>query len=256
MVHMDLQLNGKVALVTGGSRGLGRAICLGLAAEGAQVAVNYRSGAELADEVVAEIQHTHGVKAMSVYGDVSQEDDVLEIFRRVEERFSPIDVLVNNAGVWLTDTVPDTTAADWDQTFAVNLKGAFLTCREATRRWLANERVGRVVNIASSAAFLGATTNHAHYAASKAGLVNFTVSLAREMAPHGIHANAIAAGMMRTDMTSGALKINEEKYLDRIPLRRIADPAEVANLVVFLASERASYMTGATVDVSGGLLMR
>ncbi|MFV2067322.1 MAG: SDR family NAD(P)-dependent oxidoreductase [Pirellulales bacterium] len=253
---MDLQLNGKVALVTGGSGGLGRAICLGLAAEGANAAVHYRRDAELADAVVAELQQLHGVEAMSVHGDVSREDDVLEMFRRVEDRFSRLDILVNNAGVWPTASVLEMTVADWEQTFAVNLKGPFLCCREATRRWLASQRGGRIVNISSQAAFQGATTGHAHYAASKAGLVNFTVSLAREMAPHGIHANAVAAGMMRTDMTRETLQVNEDKYLDRIPLRRIGDPAEVADIVVFLASARASYMTGATVDVTGGMLMR
>jgi 3-oxoacyl-[acyl-carrier protein] reductase len=253
---MDLQLSEKVVLVTGGSRGLGRAISLGLAAEGAHVAVNYRCDAESADEVVAQLQQTHGVEAMSISGDVSREEDVQKMFCRVEDRFSRIDVLVNNAGMWPTASVPEITTKEWEQTFAVNLEGAFFTCREATRRWLAYEQSGRVVNVASSAAFLGATTGHAHYAASKAGLVNFTVSLAREMAPYGIHANAVAAGMMRTDMTLDALTMNEEKYLDRIPLRRIGDPAEVANLVVFLASKRASYMTGATVDVTGGMLMR
>jgi 3-oxoacyl-[acyl-carrier protein] reductase len=253
---MDLQLNNRVALVTGGSRGLGRAICLGLATEGAHIAVNYRRDGKLAGAVVAQLRQTHGVEAMSVYGDVSREDDVREIFHHVENHFSKIDILVNNAGVWPTASVPDTTEADWEHTFAVNLKGAFLTCREATRRWLARGRGGRIVNVSSPAAFQGATTGHAHYAASKAGLVNFTVSLAREMAAHGISANAVAAGMMRTEMTRGTLKTNEDQYLDRIPLRRIGDPEEVANIVVFLASERASYMTGATVDVTGGMLMR
>ena len=243
-------------MVTGGSRGLGRAICLGLAAEGAHVAVSYRRDGESAGAVVAQLQQINGVHAMSVQGDVSREDDVQEMFRRVEDRFSSIDILVNNAGVWPTASVPDMTEADWEQTFAVNLKGAFLTCRAAARRWLASKRGGRIVNISSQAAFQGASTGHAHYAASKAGLVNFTVSLAREMAPHGISANAVAAGMMRTEMTRETLKTNEDKYLDRIPLRRIADPAEVANIVVFLASKRASYMTGATVDVTGGMLMR
>jgi 3-oxoacyl-[acyl-carrier protein] reductase len=253
---MDLELNSKVALVTGGARGLGRAICLGLAAEGAHIAVNYRRDAELADAVVAQLEQTHGVEALSVYGDVSRAEDIQQMFGRIEERFATIDIVVNNAGVWPTASVPDMTEADWEQTFAVNLKGPFLTCREATRRWLANERPGRIVNVSSQAAFLGATTGHAHYAASKAGLVNFTLSLAREMAPHGISANAVAAGMMRTEMTHKALKKNEDQYIDRIPLRRIADAAEVANIVVFLASARASYMTGATVDVSGGMLMR
>ncbi len=144
----------------------------------------------------------------------------------------------------------------WDETFAVNLKGAFLTCREAVSRWMKVDRGGRIVNVSSSAAFIGSTTGHAHYAASKAGLVNFTVSLAREVARHGIYVNAVAPGMMRTDMAHDALEQNEAKYLERIPLGRIGDPAEVANLIVFLASDRTSYSTGATMDASGGLLMR
>ena len=127
---------------------------------------------------------------------------------------------------------------------------------EAVRRWLDTGRTGAIVNIASQAAFHGSTSGHADYAASKAGLVTFTVSLAREVAPQGIRVNAVAAGMMATDMARDALAENEARYLERIPLGRIADPAEVARVAVFLASERASYMTGATVDVTGGMLMR
>jgi 3-oxoacyl-[acyl-carrier protein] reductase len=141
---------------------------------------------------------------------------------------------------------------------AVNLKGAFLMCRESVRRWLADGRSGRIVNVTSAAAFLGTTTGHAHYAAAKAGLTNLTVSLARETARHGIAVNSVAPGMIRTrtEMTREALATNLRHYTDRIPLGRIGEPAEIAHAVVFLASERAAYMTGATVDVSGGMLMR
>ena len=253
---MDLEISGKVALVTGGSRGLGRAVCLALAAEGARVAVNYRRDAEAAESVVEEIQRLHRVEAMSVRGDVAREDHVREMFSAAEHRLGTLDILVNNAGIWPTATVCEMTLAAWEQTLSTNLTGAFLPCRKATQRWLAGGRGGRIVNVSSQAAFMGATTGHAHYAASKAGLVSLTVSLAREVAARGIAVNAVAAGMMRTDMSHEALEAGEEKYLQRIPLRRIADPAEVANIIVFLASERASYMTGATVDVSGGMLMR
>ena len=167
-----------------------------------------------------------------------------------------MDVLVNNAGIWPTSSVKEMTEDHWDRTLAVNLKGAFLTCREAVRRWLDRGCGGRIVNVSSSAAFIGSTTGHADYAASKAGLVNFTVSLAREMGSHGIYVNAVAPGMMQTDMARDALEQNLEHYIRRIPLGRIGDPAEIANLVVFLASDRASYTTGATFDASGGLLMR
>lgn len=260
---MDLNLSEKVALVTGGSRGLGRAICLGLAAEGARVAINYyrdlQKGLDFVEEatqLAKEIRRTCGVEALPVPGSVASEADVQQMFNLAETAFGPVDVLVNNAGVWPTAYVKDMTLDEWNAVMAVNLAGPFLTCREAVRRWLAAERGGRIVNITSQAAFHGSTTGHAHYAASKAGLVTFTISLAREVAPHGIHVNAVAPGMMSTEMARGALEKDQQKYIERIPVRRIGDPAEVANVIAFLASDRASYMTGATVDVTGGMLMR
>lgn len=173
-----------------------------------------------------------------------------------EAALGPLDILVNNAGVWPTAFVKDMAEEEWNTTLAVNLTGTFLTCREVVRRWLASGRRGSIVNITSQAAFHGSTTGHAHYAASKAGVVAFTVSLAREVAPQGIRVNAVAPGMMATEMAREALEKGRDDYLKRIPLRRIADAAEVASAVVFLASDRASYMTGATVDVTGGMLMR
>jgi 3-oxoacyl-[acyl-carrier protein] reductase len=253
---MDLNLEDKTALVTGGSRGLGRAICLALAEEGARVAVNYRRNPAGANEVAEAIATSFGRETLAVAGDVSNSADVTRVFDESEARLGPLDVLVNNAGVWPTAQVIDIAEEDWDSTLAINLKGPFLTCREAVRRWVAAGRGGRIVNISSPAAFLGATTGHAHYASAKAGLVSFTVSLAREVASRGIHVNAVAPGMMRTDMAHDALETNEAHYLQRIPLGRIADPEEVADTVVFLASDRASYTTGATIDVSGGMLMR
>ena len=253
---MDLGLRDKVAIVTGGSRGLGRAISLGLAAEGAKVAVNYRENAERADALVAEITRTRGTEALAVKADVSQEPDVEAMFRLIEARLARVDVLVNNAGVWPTAYVKDMTLDAWNHTLAVNLTGPLLTSREAVRRWLATGVKGSIVNISSQAAFHGSTTGHAHYAASKAGLIALTVSLAREVAPHGIRVNAIVAGMMATDMARDALEQNSRAYLKRIPLGRIADPAEIARVAVFLASDRASYMTGTTVNVTGGMLMR
>ena len=260
---MDLNLSDKVALVTGGSRGLGRAIALLLAAEGARVAINYyrdlAQGIDLASEAgeLADlIRAEHGLAAIAVGGDVSKAADVEEMFREAEESLGPLDVLVNNAGVWPTAYVQDMTDQHWNATLAVNLTGTFLTCREAVRRWLAAGRPGRIVNVTSQAAFRGATTGHAHYAASKAGVVGFSVSLAREVAARGIHVNCVAPGMVATEMARHALEKDPQEYLKRIPLARIADPAEVAGVVVFLCSDRASYMTGSTVDVTGGMLMR
>ncbi len=253
---MDLKLKDKVALVTGGSRGLGKAVSLGLAAEGAKVAVNYRTHGDEAEAVVAEIRREYGVDAMIVEADVADEAEVKEMFRLTEEAFSRVDILVNNAAVCPTCRVEELTEEEWTRTLQVNLTGTFLACREMVRRLLGAGRPGRIVNVSSTAAFLGSTTGHAPYDASKGGVISFTISLAREVAPKGIAVNAVAPGMIRTDMTAETLKANEEKYLARIPLGRIADPGEVADVVVFLASPAAGYMTGATVNVSGGLLMR
>ena len=253
---MDLHLKDKVALVTGGSRGLGRAICLALAAEAAHVAINYRRHAEEAQALVEELRASYGVEAMAAPADVGREDEVEEMFRRVLARFSRLDVLVNNAAVCPTRPVKDTSANEWNETLRVNLTGTFLASRQMVRQLIAAGRPGRIVNVASAAAFLGSTTGHAPYDASKGGMISLTVSLAREVAQHRIAVNAVAPGMMLTGMTAATIEANREKYLARIPLGRIGETSEVADVVVFLASDRAGYMTGATVDVSGGMLMR
>ncbi len=253
---MDLHLEHKIALVTGGSRGLGRAICRGLAAEGAHVMINYRRDTARAQQLVADLTAEFGARAACVAGDVASSSDVVRMFDQCQTQLGPLDVLINNAGIWPRAYVVDLSEESWDRTLAVNLKGAFLTCREAVRRWLAAARPGRIVNVSSPAAFVGSTTGHADYAASKAGLVNLTVSLAREVAAHGIFVNAVAPGMMYTEMAREALAAGEQDYLRRIPLRRISQPEEIAHMIVFLASDRASYTTGATIDISGGMLMR
>jgi 3-oxoacyl-[acyl-carrier protein] reductase len=251
---MHLNLENKVALETGGSRGLGRAICLALADEGAKVAVNFvrTDPAELVKELAAK----RGGAAVGVRGDVSKEQDVRALFDRTERELGSVDVLVNNASVWPAARFHEMSLEQWNGTLAVNLTAAFLTCREAVRRWLASGRKGRIVNVTSQAAYHGATTGHADYAAAKAGLANLTISLAREVARHGIAVNSVAPGFMQTDMIAEAWAKHRSRYLDRIPLGRIADPAEVAATVVFLASERASYMTGAALHVNGGMEMR
>lgn len=253
---MDLHIQDKVALVTGGSRGLGRAICIGLAAEGVKVAVNYHSSVTKAEQVVEEIKSKYKTEVIAVQADVSKSGQVRQMFEQTEESLGPLDILVNNAGIWLTAYVADMPEEQWDSTIDTNMKGPFLTCRQAVQKWLKMGRTGRIVNISSQAAFYGSTTGHADYAASKAGLVTFTKSLAREVAAKGIYVNVVSPGFMATDMGRGEFLNNKEKILKRIPLGRISEPAEIANMVVFLASDRADYIIGATMDVNGGMLMR
>lgn len=252
---MDLNLQGKVALVTGGSRGLGEAISLSLAAEGVKVAVNYRSDLRQAEAQVARIQEMGG-EAFSIPGDVGVEEEVREMFRLTLEHFNQIDILVNNAGICPVSFVKDMNAEEWVRTINTNLTGTFLTSREMVRILITQNRGGKIINIVSQAAFNGSATGKSHYASSKAGIVAFTVSLAKEVASHGILVNAVAPGMIYTRMVAETLEKNAERYKTQIPLGRPAEPREVADVVSFLASDRASYITGATVDVSGGMLMR
>ncbi len=253
---MDLHLADRVALVTGGAVGLGRAIALAFAAEGARVAINARAHLQDAEVLVEEIRRRYCVDALAIPADVSREHEVQAMFRAVLDYFGQLDVLINNAAVCPTCDVKDLSLDEWTRTLEVNLTGAFLCSREMVRQLIAAGRPGRIVNISSQAAFRGSTTGHAPYDASKGGIVSLTVSMAREVARYGIAVNAVAPGMMLTDMTAKTLEANREKYLARIPLGRIGDTSEIADVVVFLASDRASYMTGATVDVSGGMLMR
>jgi 3-oxoacyl-[acyl-carrier protein] reductase len=254
---MNLGLAGKVALVTGGSRGLGAAICRGLAEEGARVAVNFRGEPERAQALAEELCRASGCQAVAVRADVSVEADVRQMFRGLCGSWGGVDILVNNAGICPVSPVEQMDSEEWERTIRTNLTGTFLSSREMLRCLTSSgRRRGTIINVVSPAAFIGSASGKSHYAASKAGIVAFTVSLAREAAARGLTVNAVAPGMMYTDMVAGSLESREEKYKEQIPLGRIASPEEIASVVVFLASERASYMTGATVDVSGGMLMR
>jgi len=243
---MDLKLKDKLALVTGGSHGLGRSICLGLAAEGAKVGVNYHRNPEKAGSVVKEIC-AKGGQAVAVPGDIAVEADVAGMF----DQLGVVDVLVNNAAVCPVAPITELSEADWNRTFQVNMTGTFLCCREFARR----RSGGRIVNISSQAAFRGSQSGKASYDASKGAIIAFTVSLARELAPKNICVNCVAPGFMYTEMLAPYIDANREKFESRVPLHRIAALEEITNVVVFLASECSSYMTGATVDVSGGLAM-
>lgn len=253
---MDLGLKGKTAVVVGGSSNIGRATSIRLAEEGANVVIAYSSNDAKAEETLVAIRATGG-EAVAFKGDMTDEANVNALFRRAIEAFGKVDVLIYSAMLWPTNMVTEIPLEEWKRTLDVNLTGVFLTNRWVTKYWLEHGMRGKILNFSSQAAFKGSTTYHAHYAAAKAGVVAFTVSLAREVGNKGIAVNAIAPGMALVP-GPGAI-IGEEQaeyYKTRIPIGRIGDPFEVADLAVFLVSERNSYMIGATVDVSGGMLMR
>ena len=253
---MKTNLKDKVVLVTGGSRGIGKAICLAFANEGARVAVNYVSGKDHADSVVSEIEKKFSSKSMAIKADMAKESEVISMITQVENELGPIDVLVNNAAYCPGGPISSYSVEEWDKTFGINVTGMFVASRELVKGWLKNNTRGSIVNIASQAAFRGSTTGHLPYDSSKGAMVSFTIALAREVARQGIRVNGIAPGLVLTEMVAETWEKRKETYLARIPLHRIADPSEIASIAVFLASDAASYITGATIDASGGMLMR
>jgi 3-oxoacyl-[acyl-carrier protein] reductase len=252
---MDLNLKDRVVLVTGAAQGLGKTIALMLAEEGARVGVNYRRHPEKAQEVVSHIQERCHTSAVALYGDVTSEVDVCALFDEIEGKLGPVDVLVNNAAFCPVAPTAELSRDDFNQALQVNMLGTFLASREMIRRLLGRRRHGKIVNISSQAAFRGSQSGKTAYDASKAGIIGFTISLAREMAPHGININCVAPGLMYTEMIAPFVDADPDKFNRRVPLGRIGKTEEIAAVVVFLCSDRASYMTGATVDVSGGLAM-
>ncbi|QGY46967.1 glucose 1-dehydrogenase [Maribellus comscasis] len=253
---MELNLKDKVVLVTGGSRGIGKAICLAFAEEGAKVVVNYVRNRELAEKTVAEIKQKYRAGTIAVKADMSCEQEVLDMIVKAEKELGAIDILINNAAYCPSGPIASYTSEEWDKTFAINIRGTFLSSRELIKKWQSKNRKGAIVNIASQAAFRGSTTGHLPYDSSKGAMVSFTIGLAREVAKQGIRVNAVAPGLVRTEMVAETWEKKKEKYLERIPLYRIAEPEEIARIAVFLASDAASYITGATIDASGGMMMR
>ena len=252
---MDLHLKNQVVLVTGGSTGLGNAISTMLAAEGAKVVINYVVNPEVAQTLADGLTEKYGVETLAIYADVSREDNVLAMFEKVEQTLGPIDALVNNAAYVDKGNCADLPLDEFRKTVDVNLQGMFLCSREIVRRLIARRAKGKIVNVASQAAIRGSMHGKTTYDMTKAGMCGFTRSLAYEVGEHGINVNAILPGFMYTDIIAKEIDANWEATKRRSLLNRIAHVDEVAQVAVFLCSDRASYMIGASVDVSGGMAL-
>ena len=245
-------LDGKVALVTGASRGIGRAIAVRLASEGAKVAINYAGNTAKAEEVKAEIEKNGG-EAILVQADVSSAEAVDAMIEKVTEAFGQIDILVNNAGITRDGLLMRMKEEDFEAVINTNLKGVFY-CTKAVSKLMMKKRSGRIVNMASVVGLMG-NAGQANYAAAKAGVIGFSKSAAKELAARGINVNVVAPGFIAMDMTAAMTDKAKEATLAGIPLKRMGQPEDVANAVLFLVSDYASYITGQIVNVDGGMVM-
>lgn len=244
------RLNGQVAIVTGASRGIGRAIALALATEGALVVINYANSATAAEEVVAEIGNAGG-SAIAFQADVSKPDQVDALLKAVMDKWGRVDVLVNNAGITRDTLLLRMKLEEWQQVIDLNLTGVFLSTKAVSKVML-KQKSGRIINITSVAGLMG-NPGQANYSAAKAGVIGFTKTIAKELATRGITVNAVAPGFITTDMTAN---IKSDDILKFIPLGRYGQPEEVAGMVRFLAADSAAaYITGQVFNVDGGMVM-
>ena len=245
-------LDGKVALVTGASRGIGRAVAIALAKAGALVAVNYAGNVKAAEEVQQIITQAGG-KAILVQGDVAQAEVVDEMMKTVMDEFGRIDILVNNAGITRDGLLMRMKECDWDAVIDTNLKGIF-HCTKAAAKHMMKARSGRIINMTSVVGLIG-NAGQTNYAAAKAGVTGFSKSVAKELASRGITVNMVAPGFIDTDMTAVLPEKVREEMVKGIPMGRMGTPEEVAEAVLFLASDQASYITGQIINLDGGMVM-
>lgn len=246
------KLTGKTAIVTGASRGIGAAIARRFAEEGANIVVNYSGSQDKAEAVVTEIEQAGG-KAIAVKANVADADAVKAMADAAMKEFGSIDILVNNAGITRDNLMMRMKEDEWDDVINTNLKGVFL-CTKAVTRQMMKQRAGRIVNIASIVGVMG-NAGQANYVAAKAGVIGLTKTTARELASRGITANAVAPGFITTDMTEKLGDDVQSSMLAQIPLARFGAPEDVANAALFLASDEASYVTGQTLHLDGGMVM-
>ncbi|MEK9628914.1 MAG: 3-oxoacyl-[acyl-carrier-protein] reductase [Nitrospinota bacterium] len=246
-----MELDGKIALVTGGAQGIGKIISEELAGQGAHVVLG-DVNLEGAEKSAAEIKENGG-KASAVRIDVSSSANVQEAFDSILKEYKPVDIVVNNAGITRDGLLVRMKEVDWDLVLNINLKGSFLCSQQAAKQMM-KQKSGAIVNIASIVGVMG-NFGQANYSASKAGLIGFTKTLAREVAPRGIRANAIAPGFIDTEMTRVLEESVRQKLIEQIPLARLGQPEDVARCVSFLVSEKASYITGQVININGGMLM-
>lgn len=247
-----MKLLGKVALVTGASRGIGRDIAIELAKAGANVAVNYAGSEARANEVVQEIQSL-GRESFAVQCDVANGESVAEMVKQTIDRWGSLDILVNNAGITRDNLIMRMKEDEWDDVINTNLKGVFL-CTKAVTRQMMKQKSGRIINISSVVGESG-NAGQANYVAAKAGVIGLTKTTAKELAPRGITVNAVAPGFITTDMTDKLTDEIKEGMLKMIPLAKFGEPKDIANAVTFLASDDSRYITGQTIHVNGGMVM-
>ncbi|WP_066639346.1 3-oxoacyl-[acyl-carrier-protein] reductase [Desulfolucanica intricata] len=245
-------LDGRVAVVTGASRGIGRAIAKALACEGADVVVNCAGKVEAAEEVAREITEM-GRRSMVIRANVANSSEVAEMISSVLKTFGRLDILVNNAGITKDNLIMRMSEEDWDSVLDVNLKGAF-NCTKAVTRPMLKARYGRIINI-SSVVGLSGNAGQANYAATKAGLIGFTKAMAKELGSRNITVNAVAPGFIETEMTKSLPDDIKQKMLEQISLGRFGNPDDVASTVVFLVSDKASYINGQVLAIDGGLVL-